>query len=95
MSFQRRMKCDVCEEVKAPAYHPPEGVKVERCPRCVRAFGWPDPEDKPLHCMPLDERIKDPDVYRFHAELARHRQRKQERAVPHVPTSGNFREFVV
>lgn len=95
MSFQRRMLCDLCDEVKAPAFDPPEGVKMGRCMLCVRKHGWPDPEPLPFHRRPEEERMADPDVALFYDELAAYRERKAERDVPHRPVVVNFREFVV
>ena len=92
----RRIKCDVCGGIKSTTPKPPKGIPQIRCRVCVRDHGWPDPLPVgPLHTRPLEDRMRDPDVRLFHDELAAWKAKQDEDAIPHVPTRGNFRRFVV
>jgi hypothetical protein len=95
VSIHDRIVCDVCR-VPKPLKIPPKNIPKIRCQNCVRLHGWPEPIGPgPLHTRPLKDRKSDPDIKRFHDELAAYRKRQKKHDVPHVPTKGNFRAFVV
>ena len=94
MGNHKRKRCKRCSEnVRVSQFPEPPKTTIPRswCTPCVEEAGWPD--EAPMHLRPLEDRLADPDVARFYAELERNRKRRAEREVPHVRTKGNFRAF--